>query len=350
MMTSYGLTGETTASNTPHKYCPRITDNCCTVSDAETSMTIWKTEYQPKIERYYEVYLYSLKYLLGFSTEIKSLAEEFQSSSNSRCKASATALMKMNLSPKITADVYHAFSVSLEKMGEVRRGFYCALCDGGAQKQLSDYLAIVNLFYSDRIYYSKSFCQKLVDSTIRASYFAVNFLKPYAEDAASLINCKSGNSTSLVYDIDFWTRQQVKNCYYYKNKYFFFFCEGYCEKFHLVKPSDILDGDLKQLKKFVSHFMQNRAKVFRNPDLNLLMDGVTYEEDYLKEYMDQMLGVDVFMKASVSNVQLDKFETDVVYSGGMDPLESLGNNTYPLTLAGVNALALAAALWSLVAM
>lgn len=340
MMTSYGLTGVDVAANLPHKYCPMITSNCCTANDAEVSMTIWKTEFQPKVERYYEVYLYSIKYILGFSTQFDLLANDYLKTDNGQCKTVAQDYKKMNVSPKVTQDVFNAFVLSLQKMGDVRRGFYCIMCDGRTQKELADYLAIVNLFYSDRIYFSKEFCKKLVDNTIRASYFTVYYLKRFAENGAALMNCKSGNTTQVEFDVDFWTTQQVKNCYYFKNKYFFFFCERYCEKFHLVKPSDILDGNVKELKKFVGHIMQYRKQVFYYPSDNILMDGVTYEEDYLEEYFDQILAEKVLIRASTSNVELDKFETDIVYSGGMDPLGSIDNCAYPLILASQSALGL----------
>lgn len=338
MMTSYGLTGESFSTATPHRYCPMIKENCCTASDAETSMTIWKTEFRPKIERYYETYLYSLKYILGYSTEIGKLADEYSKSTVSACKNAAQDFIKMNVSPKVTQDIYKSFVISLEKMSDVRRGFYCSLCDAKMQQELTDYVSAVNLFYNDRIYYSKEFCKKLVDSTIRASYFAVFFLKPFAELSSTLINCRSNNGTNLNYEIDYWTRTQVKNCYYFKAKYFFFFCERYCEKFHLVKASDILDGDLKELKKFVDHIMKYRESVFLSPSNNYLMDGLSYEEDYLKEYLGSQINEKVLIKSSVSNVQLDKFETDIVYSGGMDPLESIENCAYPLVLSGVQTL------------
>lgn len=333
MMVSYGLTGHSFSQVSSHLYCPMITDNCCTLDDQKNSLTLWNTEYRPKIERYYEVYLYSVKYILGFSTEVNNLAKSLATSTNVECKNSAAEIQKMNLSPKVTADIYNAFVQSLEKMGSIRRGFFCTLCDARAQKELTDYWSIVNLFYRDRIYYSKEFCAKLVDYTIRASYFTTYYLKTFADNAASLINCKAGNSTRVVFEVDFWTKQQVKNCYYFKSKYFFFFCENYCEKFHLVKPSDILDGNLPQLKKFVDHIRLNRNKAFSSPSNNILMDGITYEEDYLKDYTDDAMKTEVMIKSSVERVSLDKFKTDVVYTGGMNPWDSVDKSGYPLTLA-----------------
>ena len=138
----------------------------------------------------------------------------------------------------------------------------------------------------------------------------------------------------MVYDIPFWTRQQVKNCFFFKNKYFFFFCENYCEKFHLTKASDILDGDLPNLKKFVDHIAKYRNDVFYYPSNNILMDGITYEENFMIQMYPEVLRDTVFFRAgSEQQVMLDKFKTDVVYTGGMDPFESAENSKYELVLA-----------------
>lgn len=337
MMLSYGLTGRSSAELNTHRYCPLITENCCTEDDEVTSMFLWTNEYKDKVERYYEVYLYSIKYILGFSQEILSLAKDYEKSTNLQCKTAALDYIQMNINPKVTTEIYKSFVVALEKIGDLRRGFFCTLCDARTQARLRDFWAITNIFYQDRIYFSKEFCRKLVDNTIRSSYFSVYYLKRYTENLSSLMNCKSGNTTQLVYDVPFWTRQQVKNCFFFKNKYFFFFCERYCEKFHLTKPSQIFDGDLPQLKKFVDHIMKFREQVFYYPKNNILMDsGIGAPELFLEDNYDEVLRNTVFFKASTSQVMLDKFKTDIVYFGGMDPWESSESSLYQIVLAGVN--------------
>lgn len=126
----------------------------------------------------------------------------------------------------------------------------------------------------------------------------------------------------------------MKNCYYYKEKYFFFFCERYCQKFHLVKPDNIFDGDLGELQKFVEYVMENKNKVFESPDNNILLNGITYEEDILETNFKDLRNVHLFFKATTQRVMLDKFQTDVVMSGGMNPWESCNQSLYPLIIEG----------------
>jgi hypothetical protein len=337
MMTSYGLRGHAKPVTQPHRYCPGVVQNCCDADDEESTMYYWVTDSKNKIERYYEVYLYSLKYILGFSEEGFLLARDFEKSPKSDCKNAAAEYISMNLNTKLTLEMYNTYVTSLAEMGNVRRGFFCTLCDARTQSQLRDFWASTNLFYDDRIYFSKEFCRKLVDSTIRASYFTVNYLKRYSENLTTLMNCKSGNAQKVTYEIPFWTRQQVKNCFFFKNKYFFFFCENYCERFHFTKASDILDGDLENLKKFVEHIAKFRNEVFYNPTNNVLMDGMTFEESYIIEMYPEVLRDTVFFKAGTQQqVQLDKFKTDVVYFGGMDPFLAGESSKYELVLASAS--------------
>ena len=146
---------------------------------------------------------------------------------------------------------------------------------------------------------------------------------------ATLINCKVNNSTKLEYDIPVSLAQQIKNCYYFKNKYFFYFCEKYCEKFHLTKASEVFDGDLVQLKKFVDHMILYRRIALNYPNNNLLIDGIRYEESYLNDYYDEVLKDLVFIRPQMQQVMLDKIKTDVVFWGGEDPYLSVKDNLYP---------------------
>lgn len=60
---------------------------------------------------------------------------------------------------------------------------------------------------------------------------------------------------------------------------FFLFCETYCQQFNMAKPNDLFDGEIEILRGFVNQLMQFRQKVFDDPENNVLMYFVTYEED-----------------------------------------------------------------------
>ena len=49
------------------------------------------------VETYYETYLFSLKYILGYSIEGINLANDFKNSENLKCKEAAQDYLSMNL-------------------------------------------------------------------------------------------------------------------------------------------------------------------------------------------------------------------------------------------------------------
>lgn len=129
MLSAYGLTGLSTPTGGIHLYCPSITKNCCTKNDQILSMQLWTSENQYLVEKYYETYLYSIKYILGYSIEGTKLAEEYLNSETPKCKNAAVDLKAMNLNPTLTKDIYATYTSAMEELGKLRKGFYCILCD-----------------------------------------------------------------------------------------------------------------------------------------------------------------------------------------------------------------------------
>jgi hypothetical protein len=349
-MISYGFKGHLEPLEQPHKYCPSIQHNCCNADDEETASKNWNTDIRHKIERYYDVYLISLKYVLGFSTEVYLLARDFEKSSVIQCQRAATDYLAMGLNPTLTVKVFNIFVNALMRMGDLRRGFYCTLCDARTQSKLKDFWASPNLFHQNQIYYSKDFCKKLVDNTIEASFYTASYLKRYAENMAMLMNCKTGAPDHLTYDLSYDTRRQIKECYYFGKKYFFYFCENYCEKFNLTKATELFDGDILNLKKFVDHIRKYRKEAFLYTSNNILMDGMTFEESYLQDITPEVLRDVVFFRSTASQqVMLDEFKSDVVYYGGMDPYLPIENSGFLLEISSaMNLRAIAAVAMALV--
>ena len=66
---------------------------------------------------------------MGFSAEAYLLATEFEKSDALHCKNSAIDLISMNLNPKMTEIIYNSIRKRIRKISNLRRGFYCVLCD-----------------------------------------------------------------------------------------------------------------------------------------------------------------------------------------------------------------------------
>lgn len=83
LMGYYNLEGLDTPVTKVHKFCPNVTRSCCNDSDEQRTEEIWMSQQEGVTEQYYESFLNSMKYLLGFSQEILQLSLEFGDSEES---------------------------------------------------------------------------------------------------------------------------------------------------------------------------------------------------------------------------------------------------------------------------
>jgi len=119
------------------------------------------------------------------------------------------------------------------------------------------------------------------------------------------MNCELGEHETLEYEISPEIRQEVKNCYYMRNKFFFYFCEKYCEHFDLTSPTDLFDGNLKEMKKIIEYMETRIAKVFDYPENNLLTDGVSFEIGVLKMNWGQVFNENIYFRPTEQEHLLD---------------------------------------------
>ena len=90
-----------------------------------------------------------------------------------------------------------------------------------------------------------------------------------------------------------------------RNKFFFYFCEKYCEHFQLTSPTDLFDGNLRELKKIVDFLKVRREKVFDYPENNILTDGVSFELNVLEMNWQLVFDESVFFRPTYQEHLLD---------------------------------------------
>jgi hypothetical protein len=335
IMRSFGFSGHPTPKTSPHKYCPSIADNCCTEEDAEASYTIWNTDIRFKIERYYQIFHYAIKYLFGYTPEGFLLARKFAVQPSLQCKQAANDYLAMNLNPPITQHIVNRINYSLKKISDIRRGFFCSVCDARVQTHFKDFFATTNMKTFSELYFSKEFCLTLVEETIEAAFYTVSYVYRYLNNVVTLMNCETGAVERPQIDLSNFIIEDIKACFFFKNKYFFFLCQKYCNQFNMVKVSPVLDGDLLQLKPFVDFFVKYRSEAFEYPRNNVFADGVGYEENFLVDMYPEVLRDFVFFRPSAQqSVFLDQYTTEVVPYVGMNPIPATVGSNYELTLFG----------------
>ena len=299
-------------------------------------MRLWQSQNQRRIEEYYETYLLTVKYLLGYSTEIGKIAQKVKSDTSygdRQCLSRANDFLDLNFSPHLTREVFKALVEGLEEISRLRKGFYCGLCD--AQTQQDIHYHRFNPFVESKFTLNQNFCRQLVSGTIQAAYFQTFYFKRYLETSANLINCVTKQSIDLDYSIGFVKEKQIKNCYYYQQRYFFYFCEGYCETFNLSKSTSVVEGDLPKMRPFYELFKRERNNLFEEPNHNELMGTPTYEEEFIDSKIQHFGSEAIFFPPVNAEVEVQEFVIDVDNEGGVDPFYSSKGAAFQIVLAGV---------------
>lgn len=97
-------------------------------------------------KRHIETNNNSIKYILGFSQEVYSMALKYKTSQNEKCRIASENIINLDLNIKITKEIHRTMVAATHKMSEMRKGFYCVLCDAKTQSKLSDFWTSTNFF------------------------------------------------------------------------------------------------------------------------------------------------------------------------------------------------------------
>jgi hypothetical protein len=337
LLSSYGLTGNENAKKVFHKFCPKIKMNCCTPTDQDISMHLWNTKLKKNIQTKYTVYLDSLKYVLGFYDEYMKLAQDLKISSNNYCKTVGMKFHDQYFDKVLLSEIYDVISKKQDQIADIRKGFFCIICDGETSQQTTElkYQYTHQQQFKNkqlRMLYSQQFCQTLVQDSVKANYYEVHYVKKFLSEITSVINCKANNSTKLEMELPLKTQQHIKNCFFFRDQFFFFFCEKYCENFNISKYSPVFDGRIEDLKDFVKHVSTYRRELFYAPRNNFFLADALGTERYLLQTFDISLDNEVLIPASSNQIQLENYKSDFLNQGGFDPMNSVQNALYTIEL------------------
>lgn len=269
----YGLQGNSAATVEPHKFCPAIKRNCCSITDQNISMEYWNTWNQFMVDKYYESYIMMTNFILGYAQEGLSLSKEFETGSE-KCKKASAAFEKLNSENEMIRQVRDAIQQKVRTLATLRSGFYCHLCDQHSQLFFQ---GENNQFVKGNVTISRNACRRLVRGTITGTYYDMNFIKPLVEIMSTLIGCKLNDDVDLVYEVNENKEKEVADCFFSSTGKSVKACEDYCSHLKFTKPDDGIDGSLTQLYKFYNRFYLAREKVFKYPEMNVMVTSMSFE-------------------------------------------------------------------------
>ena len=461
LMKNYGLTGRFKPSDKKHPYCPGVRRTCCSVPDIQDSMNMWINEDREFVEMYYMTYLRSIEYLLGWNTEIKSLAEEFKPSGSitnihskkylnmirnknkdvklrlleeiiqgqmqkqqdpkniknipietsdvkqqdsavpdkdrkrpnkvnkkkpatandisrisdifdyksmnrvefedglsdvQKCNVAASVIIEQKTNISMIKADFRSIKSYIMKLLEVRKGFYCTICDADTQENLSKaWNKYKENDHEDQtqIFFGSGFCTEFSNIAIPFFKFVLEILKPYLDSAATLMTCKKNHMIEIKAQAElnkqnkkltFENRPEYKieqeeaklylNCSLLKNNKSIFSCKEFCEIFDLTSPNSLVDGDLVQTKIFVIYFKRNK-NLFNNSENNVLIPNQEETESTLLSDWNSVFMKNVFFTSTDNFGMLDQHNTVVLLGEGTNPFHTTEDNGYALAVVDI---------------
>lgn len=339
ILATYGLEGNFSSIKQDNHNCPDLRENCCSSLDGDLSQQFWRDDASKKINAYYHTYLFSLKYVLGFVEQANELAEEMLESPRAVCKKAGESFKKMGLTEHNTTQIFTTMAKALRKVSELRRGFYCNLCDAEMHAALTkDWEAQEVKNEEPSVKVSMGFCENLVEKTVVAAYFEAYYVKEISELMSVLVACGKNieKIEQMTYELPVDQSIQVKNCFFFRNRYFFYFCSSFCEQFNLARASGFFDGNLEQLRKFIDFFKEHRKGGFPDGNKNFLMDVGSWEEEYLQKNLEEfgrnLNNNELFFVPKEEGYSFDRMELEVMVDGGIDPFDGSGDSLYSVVL------------------
>jgi poly(A) polymerase Pap1 len=270
---------------------------------------------------------------------------EINEGTSMTCSRAADIFARLKMSIPIVKADYQLLLQYIKTLANLRSGFYCTLCDADFQSQTNFYWESLS---NKKFYLGSSFCTQFIKIALPfVKYISHNF-RVYAESAAKLIQCKlnskgiSNDTERLKYIIPEANLTDYETCQDGVNKnQGLFSCSNFCEKFDLTTISPMIDGDMVQMKKFVTYFRKNR-KYFGYPENNFLV-GSIQDTETLLDLNDEVVRMStVFFSSKIDADEMNKHNTGIHQSDGVDIFALSRGNKYPLFIESQSIMQVAA--------
>lgn len=382
MLGNYGLDGLEFPTDRLHRFCPALRRTCCSHEDVVKSMDFWITNDRHFVERYYESFLLSVRYVLGWIDEVQGLAAHFKptgdfskSKNGTRllgkiegfpgqsgkkeeekmlvgedaCNKAAADIEKMKTSKSLIKADFSSIKSYVSKLLEIRKGFYCTLCDSDSQEKNLKLWKVLYPFDSenpDKFIFGYDFCNTFSNIAIPFVNYVFSTMKVYLDSAATLLVCqkqkmldmnadaelnaynrKLSFETRPVYQINPKEKEIFMRCYALKDKKEIFACQNFCTWFDMTTPNPVLDGDIRQMKVFVSLIKHNK-NLFRDPENNILAEDFEAVENTLSLNWNSVFTKKNFFISTDKFGVMDAHNSIVVREEGINPFMSSANNGY----------------------
>lgn len=276
------------------------TEICCTNSDLSQVLEEWNNRWVMTIQPFYELNLFLYKAIFQYYEDL--LVSAKFAYINPTMSLECRSIAEDFVLSYIDEDDIKKFLEEVEKTNfflmEIRRGFFCSLCNVKNQKYFDTDLKKINFSFDS--------CEDLVKFSIRTIAFRVNKVLPILAKLNKHLNCLLKNDPQKD-DKEFAIEEEillsVNSCF---EKFartngqtpVFDKCHQLCSRFSLVQPSEIIEGVIKPLVLIKDNIEK----------LNFNSTYKIFEElDEKKEYDSSRLE-ELFISSKLSFQDLSKYQ------------------------------------------
>lgn len=249
------------------------------------------------------------------------------------CLKAAGMFSKLKMSIPIVKADYKLLVTYVNTLAQLRSGFYCTICDADFQSQTNFYWESTT---EKKFYLGSTFCSQFIKIAVPFVKYMFNAFKTYIETGARLIQCKinsNGNASDnqeMKFEIDKEHLEDYQMCQEgVNNKQGLFSCSNFCGRFDLTTINAMVDGNVPRLREFVEYFRKNKEH-FEYPQNNFLVGSVRDTETLLDLNYETISQSRVFFSSKIDSEEINKPNTEIHQSEGVDIFELSKDNKYPL--------------------
>ena len=332
----------------------RTSESCCSRTAESELLEKWIETDRVKLLQNIDGYYHILEGIFDYYQDIILFAKyvHLNPYSSDTCVASARDLIFNYMKEDEIIDFMEKLNKSFTFLKDSRKGFFCSLCDVGYQKYFDT--------DAKKIIMKTSFCQKLVENTVEASFERINRVLPILQNINTLLLCDTESSQgndakateTLEFTIDEDDKQEMNHCYnlfteFNKPDLYMIKCLHYCRDYRFSLGSMVFEGSLAKISFLYDKILKKKFSmtdpVFAIKDENRSFtneDGIENIYYYRPEYSFTSVS-NVYFESRYKTNDFRSFET-IYEEEGIEPMKKgetskflFGNDDY-LTLLAPN--------------
>ena len=325
----------------------RTAESCCSRTAESQLLEKWIDTDRVKLIQNIDGYYHILQGIFDYYEDIILFAKyvHLNPYSNESCINSSRDLIFNYMKKNEIMEFMEKLKKSFNFLKESRKGFFCSLCDVEYQKYFDT--------DAKKIIMKTTFCQKLVENTVEASYERINKILPILQNINILLLCDTESASdeenktveSLQFGIDEDDKQELNQCYnlfseFSKPELYMIKCLHYCRDYRFSLGSMVFEGSLAKISFLYDKILKKKFSM-TDPVFAIKDEGRSFINDdgietifYFRHEYSFTDVINVYFESRYKTNDFRSFET-IYEEEGIEPMKKgetskflFGNDDY----------------------